>query len=124
MIRLFISLTATSHRLLARAPSNFLLDLLRTRRGLKLVIPTGLVLATTYLYVASLTTALIERGASGWLNLLVVLLCWNALKFAAIGLVSILRLSKVGLGELLRRRAARRDGYAPDRELGPWTTLA
>lgn len=125
MIRLCIKLAASFYRLLrVRAPSNVLLDLLRTHRGLKWAIPTCLVLAPTYLYVASLTTALIERGASGWLNLLVILLCWNALKFAATAVIGVLRLSKLGPGNWSGRRAERREGYAPGRELGPWTTLA
>ena len=49
-----------------------LLDLIRTRRGLKWGVP-GMLLSLPYLYVASFLTVLIEDGAPGWLHVLVVL---------------------------------------------------
>lgn len=123
MIRLAIYLAASIQVLLRDyAPTNILLDLLRTRRGLKWAVPTALVLVPVYLYAASLTTTLIERGAPGWLNLLVLVLAWNAIKFTAMVPVSLLLLAKVRIIEWRARRSAGRQAYMPGRELGPWTT--
>ncbi|WP_243227601.1 sulfate permease [Microbacterium sp. CIAB417] len=71
-------------------PTNILLDLIRTRRGLKWGIP-AMLLAAPYLLAASICTSIIEDGGPGWLNLLVLLLIWNALKFIWIGPVSLVR---------------------------------
>jgi len=107
------------------APSNIALDAIRARRGHKWGIPAAIVLVPIYLYAASLTTALIERGGPGWLNLIVLTLIWTALKFAVMAPVSV--------GLLIRARLAERSprhqpfvpmGYAPGRGIGPWTTSA
>ena len=42
----------------------------------------------------------IEDGGPGWLNLLVLLLSWNALKFLVIGPVSLARLRSGEMREL------------------------
>lgn len=65
-------------------PTNILLDLIRTRRGLKWSIP-AMLLAAPYLLAASICTSIIEDGGPGWLNLLVLLFIWNALKFLVMG---------------------------------------
>ena len=46
-------------------PSNIVLDLIRTRRGLKFGLP-AMLLAAPYLYVAYLLTGLIGAGGAGW----------------------------------------------------------
>ncbi len=122
MIRLSILLAAALHGLLRTyAPSNILLDFLRTRRGLKLAIPVAVVLVPIYLYAASFTTTLIERGAPGWLNLLVLLLIWNAIKFTVMVPISLLLLVRAKITELRVDRAQAKEGYQPGRELGPMT---
>lgn len=68
-------------------PTNILLDLIRTRRGLRWGIPATIALVPAYLYAASITTTLIERGGPGWLNVLVLLFIWNAMKFGWMGLL-------------------------------------
>ena len=107
------------------APSNIALDAIRTRRGYKWGIPAALVLVPTYLYAASLTTTLIEQGAPGWLNLVVLVLIWDALKFAVMAPVSVAVLVRGRLAERKSRRRYQRVpmGYAPGRGVGPWTTL-
>jgi len=92
-------------------PTNILLDLIRTRRGLKWGIPAMLV-AAPYLLAASICTSIIEDGGPGWLNLLVLLLIWNALKFAWIGPVSLVLLVGVRIQEAAARRRIRRQDNA------------
>lgn len=105
-------------------PTNILLDLIRTRPGLKWGIPAALVLVPAYLYAASLATTVIGRGGPGWLNILVLLLIWNALKLIAMVPVSLVLLVRVRLSERRARRTAEGEvaGYAPGRQLGPLTT--
>ena len=69
-------------------PTNVVLEMLRTRRRLKWAVPAALVLVPAYLYAVSLVATIIERGGPGWLNVLVMLFFWNALKFAAMSIVS------------------------------------
>ncbi|MFT4011718.1 MAG: sulfate permease [Nocardioidaceae bacterium] len=105
------------------APSNIALDGIRTRRGHKWGIPAALVLVPSCLYAASFTTTLIERGAPGWLNVVVLVLIWDALKFAVMAPVS----AGLLLRALIAERSPRRRqqfvpmGYAPGRGVGPWT---
>ncbi|WP_431826198.1 sulfate permease [Microbacterium algeriense] len=69
-------------------PTNILLDAIRTRRGLKWGVP-AMLLAIPYLFAASTCTALIDGGASRWLYVVALACIWNALKFIAIGPVSV-----------------------------------
>lgn len=83
MLLLSVRLAATIHNVLRTyAPTNVLLDWLRTRRGLNWAIPVALVLVPAYLFGASIATTVIEDGGPGWLNILVLLFVWNAIKFA------------------------------------------
>lgn len=58
--------------------------------------------------MASLLTVLINGGAPGWLQVLVVLCTWNATKFALMGPVSIVLLVRARTGEWRERRTLRR----------------
>lgn len=89
MIRLLWAASVRARYFLRRyMPTNILLDLIRTRRGLKWGLPTML-LAAPYLIAASICTNVIAGGAPGWLNLLVILFIWNALKFLIMGPISV-----------------------------------
>ena len=92
-------------------PTNILLDLIRTRRGLKWGIP-AMLLAAPYLLAASICTNLLADGGPGWLSLLVLLLIWNALKFIVMGPVSLALLVRVRIQEAVARRRARRQDDA------------
>ncbi len=92
-------------------PTNILLDLIRTRRGLKWGIP-AMLLAVPYLLAASICTNLIADGGPGWLNLLVLLFIWNAMKFLIMGPVSLALLVRVRVQEAVARRRARRQNEA------------
>ena len=83
MLTLVWNISAAIRSYLRRyMPSNIALDVLRHPRGLRLAIPVALVATAAYLYSASLCAAIIERGGPGYLNVLVVLFFWNAMKFA------------------------------------------
>lgn len=84
-------------------PTNILLDLIRTRRGLKWGIP-AMLLALPYLLAASICINLIADGGPGWLNLFVLLFVWNALKFIVMGPVSLVLLASARCTEWSVRR--------------------
>ncbi len=89
-------LSARGQGLLRFAPTNLLLDALRTRRGLKWGIP-AMLLALPYIYAAAICTTIIKDGSPGWLYLLVALFIWNSLKFLWIGPISVIRLIRLRL---------------------------
>ncbi|MGV1009806.1 MAG: sulfate permease [Dermatophilaceae bacterium] len=88
-------------------PTNILLDLIRTRRSLKWGVP-AMLLAAPYLFAASICTNLISDGGPGWLNLLVLLFIWDAMKFAIMGPISLILLVRVRIREAAARRHAHR----------------
>lgn len=103
MIRLLWNASTHARGFLRRyTPTNILLDAIRTRRGLKWGVP-AMLLAGPYLLLASICTNSLADGGPGWLNLLVFLLCWNALKFLAIGPTSLVLLTRAQVGEHRQR---------------------
>lgn len=83
MLTLFWNLSAAlTGYTRSHMPTNRALDFLRTQRGLKWAIPAALVATPTYLFAMSLCMTIIERGGPGFLNVLVMLFAWNAIKFA------------------------------------------
>lgn len=86
-------------------PTNIGLDAIRPRRGLKWGIPAVL-LAVPYFLAANYCATLIEDGSPGWLHLLVLLVCWNALKFVIVGPVSAVLLVRARAQEAVERRRA------------------
>lgn len=95
-------------------PTNVALDAIRTRRGLRWDVP-AMLLAVPYLLATSVCTSLIADGGPGWLNLLVLLFIWNALKFLIMGPVSLVLLVRVRLREGTEQRRRRTRGAALDR---------
>ncbi|MDW4572633.1 sulfate permease [Microbacterium sp. M3] len=87
-------------------PTNILLAAIFTRRGLKWGVPAMLI-AVLYFLAAALCAGLVERGAAGWLNLVVLLFLWNALKFVAVGPASLVCLLRVRMREAQVRRLTR-----------------
>ena len=84
-------------------PTNRAVDWLGTPRALKWAIPVALVATPAYLFGMSVCATLIERGAPGCFNVLVLLFAWNAMKFAALAMVTPFR----WLSTLSRERASR-----------------
>lgn len=70
-------------------PTNRLVDWLRTPRGLKWAIPVALLATPAYLFGMSAASVLAIRPGFGWLNVLVLLFAWNALKVAWMGVLSV-----------------------------------
>lgn len=90
MLALSIHLAAAIRGYLAfYMPTNRMVDWLRSPRGLKWAIPVALVATPGYLFAMSICMTIIDRGGPGYLNVLVLLFAWNALKFAVMGAVSL-----------------------------------
>ena len=94
MLRMSVALSARGYGVLRYAPTNLLLNAIRTRRGIKWGIP-AMLLAVPYLYAAAICTTIINDGGPGWLYLLVLLFVWNAFKFLWIGPLSTVALVRV-----------------------------
>lgn len=104
MLRLIWTLSIHTRNFLRRyMPTNRLLDAIRTRRGLKWGIP-AMLLAIPYLLAAAVFRDLIEGGGPGWLNLLVLLCIWNAMKLTIMGPVSVVLLIHARSTERVERR--------------------
>lgn len=79
-------------------PSNRTVGRLRGPRGLKWAIPISLIATPSYLFAVSVCATLVERGGPAYLNLLVLLSAWNAIKFAATGVLTPVRWLTLRLG--------------------------
>lgn len=108
MIRQLWTLSVHTRDFLRRyMPTNILLDAIRTRRGLKWGTPAVL-LAVPYLLAASTCTTVLAEGGPRWLNFLILVCLWNAMKFIIIGPVSLALLFRVRMCETLARHQALR----------------
>ena len=63
-------------------PTNRAVDWLRSPRGLKWAIPAALVVTPAYLGLTAVAIHFAVRPGLGFLNVLVFLFFWNAMKFA------------------------------------------
>jgi hypothetical protein len=111
MFRLIWAASIRVHDLLRWAPTNLLVDRIFTRRGLKWGLP-AMFIAAPLLLAAAACSAGIRDGAPGWLNLLVALFIWDALKFLLIGPVSLVLLARVRIEERRVRRGLTRSKLA------------
>jgi hypothetical protein len=84
-------------------PTNRALDWLRTPRGLKWAVPAAVVLAPAYLYAMSVAAVIGARPGLGWLNVLVILYCWNSMKFAWMGVLAPLHGLRVVVAQRVQR---------------------
>lgn len=109
MFRLIWTLSVRTRDYLHRyMPSNRLVAAIRTRRGLKWGIPAMLV-ALPYALIASICSGAVAGGGPGWLHLIVLWACWNALKFIIMGPVSLVLLGRARLREAAIHRHERHD---------------
>ena len=112
MIRLLLAASIRTRYFLRRyMPSNILIDLIRTRRGLKWGVPAMLI-AIPYLGIAYLLSTAVQNGGPGWLNLSVLVAIWSALKMLWIGPISLVLLARARAREYAERRADRRAAEA------------
>lgn len=75
-------------------PTNILIRATHTRRGLKWGVP-AMLLSIVYVVIAAALAQWVAGGAPGWINLLVLVCLWNALKFVINGPVTVVRLVRV-----------------------------
>jgi hypothetical protein len=89
LLFLSVRLAAAIHRFLyTYMPSNIAIDLLRTRRGLKWALPVALILVPAYLIASAMASAAVDRSGPDWLNVLVLVFIWDAMKFTALAIWS------------------------------------
>ena len=119
MLRASVALSARGYGLLRYAPTNLLLNAIRTRRGLKWGVP-AMLLAVPYFYAAAICTTIINDSGPGWLYLPVLIFVWNALKFLWIGPVSLALLARARFSEHrdLSRAASQRPAAAEEVVVG------
>ena len=91
MLRTSVALSARGYGVLRYAPTNLLLNAIRTRRGLKWGVP-AMLLAVPYFYAAAICTTIINDSGPRWLYLPVLIFVWDAFKFLWIGPVSLVLL--------------------------------
>ncbi|GAB3033967.1 hypothetical protein GCM10027052_09350 [Parafrigoribacterium mesophilum] len=103
--RLWAASVRTRYFLRRYMPTNVLLDLIHTRRGLKWGVPAMLV-AAPYLLAAAICAQAVMDGGPGWLDLFVILFTWNGLKFLFSGPSSTTCLIRARLRERKVRRAS------------------
>ena len=82
-------------------PTNRALDWLRSPRGFKWAIPVAVVAVPVFLFGMGMASVVAQRPGLGWINVLVVLLFWNALKFAWLAVLAPL----TSLRPMLARKA-------------------
>lgn len=103
MFQLLIAFVSRIYAFFQRTmPTNMIIRATHTRRGLKWGVP-AMLLAVIYVLVAAALAQWIAGGAPGWVNLLVLVCLWNALKFVVNGPTTLLRLVRV---RALERRFA------------------
>ncbi|MEI3866403.1 sulfate permease [Microbacterium sp. CCNWLW134] len=95
MFQLLIAFVSRIYAFFQRSmPTNILIRATHTRRGLKWGV-SAMLLAVVYIVIAAALAQWVAGGAPGWINLLVLLCLWNAVKFAINGPVTLVRLARV-----------------------------
>lgn len=84
-------------------PTNIVLALIRRRGGLKWGVPAMLI-AVPYVLVATWCSNLVAEGGPGWLHLIILVCLWNAMKFIAMGTISLVLLLRYRRREAVERR--------------------
>jgi hypothetical protein len=104
MLRLLWALSTWIRYYLRRyLPSNIVLDAIRRRRGLRWGVP-AMLLAVPYMVIVQVCTTAIDNGGPGWLNIVILVAAWSALKFVLMGPWSVVVLVRVRLHEAAARR--------------------
>ncbi len=118
MFRLILTIASRTHWLLHKvAPSNILLNYIRTRHGLKWGVPAMLI-GAGYFALAYWCTTLLDAGAPGWINLIVILGIYNGFRFTLIGPISLIRLLAARTREYRADLRAARADQAPHADTG------
>lgn len=113
MFQLLIAFVSRIYAFFQRSmPTNILIRATHTRRGLKWGVP-AMLLAVVYIVIAAALAQWVAGGGPGWINLLVLLCLWNALKFIVNGPITVVRLARVRARER-RYREELLAGRAPE----------
>lgn len=105
MFQLLIAFVSGAYTFFQRTmPTNILIRATHTRRGLKWGVP-AMLLAGVYFVVAAALAQWVADGGPGWMNILVLVCIWNALKFLVNGPVTLVRLMRVRMAERRYRSA-------------------
>ena len=103
MFQLLIAFVSRIYAFFQRCmPTNILIRATHTRRGLKWGVP-AMLLAVVYIVIAAVLAQWVAGGGPGWINALVLLCLWNALKFAVNGPITAVRLARVRARERRHR---------------------
>lgn len=86
-------------------PTNILIRATHARRGLKWAVP-AMLLAVVYIVIAAALAQWVAGGAPGWINLLVLVCLWNALKFVVNGPITVVRMMRARAIERRHRDAS------------------
>ncbi|MCM1011769.1 sulfate permease [Brevibacterium sp. XM4083] len=89
-------------------PSNILLDVIRTRAGLKWGMPAMLI-GGLYFAIAYWCTITIDNDGPGWLHLVFLVCVWSGFRFIIMGPVSLITLIAVRARE--RTHGGRDNSY-------------
>lgn len=112
-----IAVVALVHRYLQIcAPSNLLIAHAKAARPTLWGAASLGALALLLISLARLSALSIENGAPGWLNLLVLVLLWDALKFLLVSVSVVPRALVAAVGRVRRSFVSRRCGSS----LGGW----
>lgn len=79
------------HYLLLYAPSNVLIRRVRAWRPTLITVAAMMAVAAALIVALKVVADAVASGAPGWLNLVVLLLAWDAFKLAALGVHVALR---------------------------------
>lgn len=100
MFQLLIAFVSRIYAFFQRTmPTNMIIRATHTRRGLKWGVP-AMLLAVVYVVIGAALAQWVANGAPGWINLLVLVCLWNALKFVVNAPTTV--------GRLVRSRALER----------------
>jgi len=99
MFQLLIAFVSRIYAFFQRSmPTNILIRATHSRRGLKWGVP-AMLLAVAYAVIAAVLAQWVAGGAPGWINLLVLVCLWNAIKFVVNGPITAIRLVRVRSNE-------------------------
>lgn len=105
MFQLLIAFVSRIYGFFQRTmPTNILIRATHIRRGLRWGVP-AMLLSIVYVVIAAALAQWVAGGAPGWINLLVLVCLWNALKFVVNGPITLVRLARVRALERRYREA-------------------
>jgi hypothetical protein len=98
------AISARIYRLFQRlAPSNIIIRRVHARDGIKSGPLVGLAGVTIYGLLLVAAASVVHHGGPGWINLIMLVAFWDAIKFAWLIPISLVRLLRIPIGPFWRR---------------------